>query len=225
MAHEVIYSIFMRSTLVLKIALNLKRSKSREKIRGKRVRLNMLTQEEALILVKKNINKRNFLYHMIAVKAIMQSVARSLGENEKLWGLTGLLHDIDYEKVKGNPEKHGLLSEELLSDFDIPEEVIRAIKAHNFQYTHIRPQSKMEKSLIACDAISGLLVACALVMPSKKLAEVKVDTVARKFRDKSFARGVERERVLFCEEFGISRKVFFKIALDGLKAVSSEIGL
>ena len=185
----------------------------------------MLTREEALALVKKNVTKRNILYHMVAVEAIMERLAGSLGENEELWGLTGLLHDIDYEKTEGNPEKHALLSEEILRNFDVPEEIVRAIKAHNFRYTHVKPQSTMEKALIACDALSGLLVACALVMPSKKLAEVKVDTVAKKFRDKSFARGVERERILFCEEFGIPRKVFFKLALNGLKAVSSEIGL
>jgi len=88
----------------------------------------MLTEKEALSLVKKNITKRNTLYHMIAVEAIMKSVARHLGENEKLWGLTGLLHDIDYEKTEGNPEEHGLLSEEILSNFDVPEEVIRAMQ-------------------------------------------------------------------------------------------------
>ena len=185
----------------------------------------MLTQDEALTLVKNNVTKRNSLYHMIAVEAIMKSVARRLGENEELWGLTGLLHDIDYEKTEGTPEKHSLLSEEILSNFDVPEEVIRAIKSHNFYHTHVKPQSKMEKALIACDAISGLLVACTLVMPSKNLAEVKVETVAKKFRDKSFARGIERDRILFCEEFGIPRKMFFKIALDGIKSVSSEIGL
>ena len=185
----------------------------------------MLTKEEALTLVKKNVTKRNSLYHMIAVEAIMKGVARRLGENEKLWGLTGLLHDIDYEKTEGSPEKHALLSEEILSNFDVPEGVIRAIKAHNFHYSHVEPQSTMEKALIACDAISGLLVACALVMPSKKLAEVKVNTVAKKFRDKSFARGVERDRILFCEEFWIPRKTFFKIALNGLMTVSSEISL
>jgi len=185
----------------------------------------MLTKKEALTLIKKNVTKRNSLYHMIAVEAIMKNLARHLNENENLWGLTGLLHDIDYEKTEGKPEKHGLLSEEILSNFDVPEEVIRAIKAHNFHHTHVKPQNTMEKALIACDAISGLLVACALVMPSKKLAEVKVDTVAKKFRDKSFARRVERERILFCEEFGIPRKTFYKIALNGLMTVSSEINL
>jgi predicted hydrolase (HD superfamily) len=83
----------------------------------------------------------------------------------------------------------------------------------------------MEKALIASDAISGLLVACALVMPSKKLADVKVETIAKKFKDKDFARGAERDRILLCEEIGIPREKFFEMALNGLKDVSVEIGL
>jgi putative nucleotidyltransferase with HDIG domain len=185
----------------------------------------MLTMEEALSLVKKNVTKRSSIFHMIAVEAIMKSVAEHLCENEQLWQLTGLLHDIDYEKTEDNPKEHSILSEKILSNFDVPEEVVRAIKAHNFQFSHVKPESIMEKALIACDAISGLLVACALVMPSKKLAQVEVNTVVKKFKDKSFARGVERERILFCEEIGIPKNVFFKLSLDGLKVVSSKIGL
>jgi putative nucleotidyltransferase with HDIG domain len=185
----------------------------------------MLTEKEALTLVKKNITKRNFLYHMIAVEAIMKSVAKHLGENETLWGLTGLLHDIDYEKTEDNPQKHALLAEEILNNRNIPKEVIRAIKANNYKYSKIKPESTMEKALIACDSISGLLVACALVMPSKKLEQVKVNTIAKKFKDKSFARGVQRDRVLFCEKIGIPRKTLYKIALNGLMPVSHKIGL
>jgi putative nucleotidyltransferase with HDIG domain len=185
----------------------------------------MLTKQEALIIVRKNVTQKNSLYHMIAVEAIMKSLAKHFGEREKIWELTGLLHDIDYEKTKDNPSKHALFSGKILGNFDVPEEVIRAIKAHNFEYSHVKPKSTMEKALIACDAVSGLLVACALVMPSKKLAEVKVDTVAKKFKDKSFARGVERARILFCEEIEISRTTFFKLSLDALKAVSHEIDL
>jgi len=185
----------------------------------------MLTREEALGLVKKNVTKRNSVFHMLAVEAIMKGVANYLGENEELWQLTGLLHDVDYEKTEGNPEMHSVLSEKILSGFDVPQKVVRAIKAHNFFYSHVKPESVMEKALIACDAVSGLLAACALVMPSKKLAEVKVSSVVKKFKDKSFARGVDRERVLFCEEIGIPRKIFLKVSLDALKIVSFEIGL
>ena len=184
----------------------------------------MLTREEALSLVKKNVKKMNIVYHMIAVEAIMRALAKHFGEDENLWGLTGLLHDIDYEKIGDAWEKHGVLAGEILKDM-VSEEVKRAIKAHNFERTNVIPESRMEKALICCDAISGLLVACALVMPSRKLAEVKVKTVKKKFKDKDFARGAERERILICEEIGIPREKFFEIALNGLKSVAAEIGL
>jgi putative nucleotidyltransferase with HDIG domain len=186
-------------------------------------KIEMLTRDEAFALVKKHVTKRNSLFHMVAVEAIMKSMAKYLGEDENLWALTGLLHDIDYEMTENNPKVHS--SEKILSDFDVPEEVVRAIKSHNFVYSHVKPESKLEKALIACDAISGLLVACALVMPSKKLAEVKVNSVRKKFKDKSFARGVDRERILFCEEIGITKNLFFKLSLDGIRSVSSEIGV
>jgi putative nucleotidyltransferase with HDIG domain len=184
----------------------------------------MLTRDETLSLIRKNVTKRNVVYHMLAVEAIMRNVAKHFGEDENKWGLIGLLHDIDYEKTEATPEKHSLLAEEILKGI-VPDEFIKSIKTHNFRYTGIKPENKMEKALIASDAISGLLVACALVMPSKKLADVKVETVAKKFRDKDFARGAERERILICEEIGIPREKFFEISLDGLKNVASEIGL
>jgi putative nucleotidyltransferase with HDIG domain len=184
----------------------------------------MLPRNEALSLIKKNVSKRNVVYHMLAVEAIMRNVAKHFGENEEIWGLIGLLHDIDYEKTEATPEKHSLLAEEILKGL-VPDEIIKSIKTHNFKYTGITPESLMEKALIASDAISGLLVACALVMPSKKLADVKVETIVKKFKDKDFARGAERERILLCEEIGIPREKFFEIALNGLKTIAKEIGL
>jgi putative nucleotidyltransferase with HDIG domain len=184
----------------------------------------MLTREAAIALVKKNVTKRNVIYHMLAVEAIMRGTARHFGEDEDNWGLIGLLHDIDYEKTEATPEKHSLLAEEILKDF-VPEELIKAIKTHNSKYTGVMPETRVEKALIASDAISGLLVACALVMPSKKLADVKVETVSKKFKDKDFARGAERERILICEEIDIPREKFYEIALNALKSVATEIGL
>ena len=184
----------------------------------------LLTRDEALSLVNRNVTKQNVLYHMLAVETIMRSTAKHLGENEEQWGLIGLLHDIDYEKTETTPEKHSLLTEEILKEL-LPSELIRAIKTHNFRHTGVMPETKMEKALIASDAISGLLVACALVMPSKKLADVKVESVAKKFKDKDFARGAERERILVCEEIGIPKEKFFEIALNGLKGIATQIGL
>ena len=135
-----------------------------------------------------------------------------------------MLHDVDYEKIGDAWERHGILAGEILKG-KVSEEVIRAIKAHNFERTGVIPESRMEKALICCDAISGLLVACALVMPSKKLSEVRVKTVKKKFKDKDFARGADRERVLFCEKVGVPRERFFEITLEGLKEYAEKIGL
>ncbi len=184
----------------------------------------LLTRDEALNLVKANVSKRNVVYHMLAVEAIMRAVAKHFGEDEERWGLVGLLHDVDYEKTESTPEKHSLLAEELLKEL-VPNDVIRAIKTHNQTHTGIAPESQMEKTLTASDALSGLLIACALVMPSRKLVDVKVESVAKKFKDKDFARGADRERIVVCEQIGLPKEKFFEIALNGLKIISTEIGL
>jgi putative nucleotidyltransferase with HDIG domain len=186
--------------------------------------IHLLSRDEALTLVNKHVSKKNVIYHMLAVEAIMRSTARHFGENEEIWGLVGLLHDIDYEKTEQTPEKHGLVTEEILKGL-ASEDVLRAIKTHNVKYLGVTPESRMEKALIAADAVSGLLVACALVMPSKKLADVKVETVAKKFKDKDFARGAERDRITVCEEIGIPKERFFEISLSGLNTIAAQIGL
>ncbi|RLG02355.1 MAG: phosphohydrolase, partial [Thaumarchaeota archaeon] len=107
----------------------------------------------------------------------------------------------------------------------VPSEVIRAIKAHNFENTGVAPESDLEKALIAADAVSGLVIASALVMPSKKLEEVRVETLERKFKQKDFARNVSRERIRFCEQLGIPLREFLEISLNALKEISSDLGL
>jgi putative nucleotidyltransferase with HDIG domain len=185
---------------------------------------NLQSREEALELIRKHISKKNVVYHMIAVEYIMRCTARHLGDDEDTWGLVGLLHDIDYEKTEATPEKHTLVAEEILKG-QVSDQTIRSIKAHNARFTGVNPDTEMEKALVACDAISGLLIACALVMPSKKIEDVKVETIAKKFKDKDFARGADRERIMMCEQLGIPKEQFFGIALEGLKAAGAQIGL
>jgi len=184
----------------------------------------MLGRDDALRLLEENVRDRKIILHMIAVGAIMRELARYFGEDEGVWELVGLLHDIDYERTKDDPSRHGLVAEEILRSL-VSEDILRAIKAHNFENTGIEPKTRMEKALIASDAISGLIIACALVMPSKKLEEVKVRTIKRKFKQKDFARSVRRERILFCEQIGIPREKFFELALNALKEVSGGLGL
>lgn len=184
----------------------------------------MLSREEALNLVKQNVKKDNLIKHMLAVEVIMRKCAEFLNEDKEKWGLVGLLHDIDYEQTKNNAEKHALISGEILKE-KVDEEIIKAIRSHNFENTGVMPESKMENCLIAADSISGLIIAAALIIPSKKLANVKVESVGKRFKEKDFARNCSRERMLFCEKVGIEKEKFFEIALQALQESAKDLGL
>ena len=183
-----------------------------------------MNREEALSLVKENVTKVNLVKHMLAVEAIMKETAKHLNEDQEKWALTGLLHDVDFGKTENDPDKHALLAEEILKD-KVDEEIIRAIKSHNFEHTNVQPESNMEKTLIAADAISGLVIAAALIVPTKKLADVKVKSIKKKFKQKDFARNCNRENILYCEKIGIPREKFFEISLTALQSISDELGL
>jgi len=184
----------------------------------------MLTREQALQLVKEHAKNENLVKHMLAVEAIMKKCAEFLGENIDKWGLLGLVHDIDFEQTKNNPERHALISAEMLNG-KVDEEMLSAIKSHNFEHTKIMPGNKMENCLIAADAISGLIIAAALIIPSKKLADVKVENVGKRFREKDFARNCNREHILFCKKAGIEKENFFELALTALQGIAEILGL
>ena len=180
----------------------------------------MLSEKEAEELLNK-VKNENLRKHMMAVAAIMRKLASQLNEDEKIWWLAGLLHDIDYESVDMN--EHGLRSAEMLEG-KLPEEALHAIKAHN-EMTGVKAESKMDFALRASDAASGLIVAAALVMPNKKLAEVKISTLRNKFKDKSFARRVDRNRIMECEKFGMELEEFLSLSLDAMREIADKLGL
>jgi putative nucleotidyltransferase with HDIG domain len=184
----------------------------------------MLTRAEALPLLHKNLRTENLIKHSFAVEAILEDMARKLGEDQQLWGLTGLLHDLDYDFTKNDPEKHSQITVKVLYDL-LPLEAINAIKAHNYQYTAQIPQTYLDKSLIAADAVSGLIIATALVMPSKKLADVTSKTLLAKFKDKSFAAGCNRKRIELCEDMELELQTFLEMSLGSLKRISDSLGL
>jgi uncharacterized protein len=184
----------------------------------------MLTRDEAFDLLKKNLRTENLMKHSFAVEAILKEMALKLGEDSQLWGLTGLLHDLDYDFTKNEPEKHSQITVKVLYDL-LPPEATNAIKAHNYQYTTQIPQTYLDKSLIAADAVSGLIIAAALVMPSKKLADVTSKTLITKFKDKSFAAGCNRKRIELCEDMEIELQVFLELSLNALQGISDSLGL
>ena len=182
----------------------------------------MLERETALDLVRKYVVKESNIKHMIAVGAIMRSVASRLNEDADKWEVVGILHDIDYEVCTG-PVDQTVKAKELLEDV-VDAEVIEAIMAHNFENTKVPIDSRLKIGLVACDAASGLVLACALVMPSKKIGDVKLESLIKKFRSKDFAKGVSRERISRCTELGLSLEEFLGLALSGMNDISNELG-
>jgi len=154
----------------------------------------------------------------------MRFYARQFGEDEEKWGLVGLLHDLDYERYP-NPPEHPRVGSEFLRQKGLPEDMVKAILAHA-DWTGVPRDTLMAKALFACDELTGFLVACALVMPNKKLSEVKVETVLRKMKDKSFARKVSREDIVRgAEELGISLEEHIANVLAAMTAIADQLGL
>jgi predicted hydrolase (HD superfamily) len=182
-----------------------------------------LGREEALQLVRSHIAKENNVKHMVAVGAVMRQLAIHLGDDAEVWEAVGILHDIDLEKC-GGMEDHTIVAKGLLEG-KVEDEVIECIMAHNHEATKVPVDTQMKIGLIASDAASGLVLACALVMPSKKLADVKKESLIKKFGNKDFAKGVSRERILACERLGLSRDDFLEIALIGMRHRAEELGL
>ncbi len=183
-----------------------------------------MTREEALLLIKSKIKNENLVKHLLATEAIMQALAKKFGENEEKWALAGLLHDIDWEETKDDFEKHGIIAAKILKEKGLSEEICNAVKAHNHKLNLPR-ETKLEKALYAVDPITGLIVACALVQPDKKLASVSTESVLKKFKEKSFAAGADREAIKSIEELDISLEDFIKLSLKAMQSISKDLGL
>ncbi len=185
-----------------------------------------MTRAEALALVQDWIKNPNLVKHHLAAEAVMKGLARHFGEDEEKWGLVGLLHDADYEHTKDKPKRHALMLAEELGRLGVDKDIIQAIKAHNREHTGVEPKSKMDWALYCSDELTGFFVATALVMPDKKLASVKLDSVLKKMKDKAFAAAVDREQIKMCEEkLGIPLSEFIELALRSMQGISKELGL
>jgi hypothetical protein len=182
-----------------------------------------LDRTEALGLLKKYVKNENLIKHCIATAAIMKKVAEELNEDSKSWELIGILHDIDYEVVEGDMGKHGVIGSEILRENGIGEEITEVVKTHNHMLFG-NYQKPVELALQAADSVSGLIIACALVKKGK-ITEVKPKSVKKKFKEKSFAAGCDRDRIQEIEKLGIELPEFYEISIDGLISVKDELGL
>lgn len=182
----------------------------------------MINREESLSLVKQHVKNENLVNHMVAVGAIMKGLAENFGEDPALWEATGILHDVDYETFGEDFAQHGAKSAEMVKDL-LPEDAVNAILRHN-PLTGNTAETRFDISLLAADAISGMIVANALVRPNK-MEGMKAKSIKKRMKDKSFARQVSRENIMMCEDIGLNFSEFATIAIKAMQEVASEIGL
>ncbi|MDQ7779746.1 MAG: HD domain-containing protein [Planctomycetota bacterium] len=160
--------------------------------------------------------------HILAVEAVMRGLASHFGEDVELWGLAGLLHDLDYEETKTEPARHALVTVSWLKDKGVSEPTLNAILAHADK----KPAtSRLEHALYCADPITGLIVAAALIRPEKKLAAVEVKSVLKRMKEKRFAAGADRERIEACSRFGLELPQFLEIALKSMQGIAGQLEL
>jgi hypothetical protein len=181
-----------------------------------------MTRQEALELIKENVKTKNLRKHMYAAEACMRELAKRLGGDEEQWAISGLLHDLDYDQTVDDFPRHGHVTEELLEGKGVSPEVIHAIKAHA---EHAPIESDMDLALHAVDPLTGLIVAAALMHPSKKIEKVEVGFIMKRFKEKRFAAGADRDQIKKCDGLGLSLEEFVEISLRGMQGISKELGL
>jgi putative nucleotidyltransferase with HDIG domain len=183
-----------------------------------------MTREDALVLLHEYTQSESLRKHAYAVEAAMRAYARQLGGDEELWGVTGLLHDFDYERWPDPPE-HTQKGAPILRERGVPEEVIRAILSHA-EWNELARETPMEKVLFAVDELAGFITAVAYVRPSKRLADVDVAAVKKKMKDKAFARAVRREDITTgAESLGVPLEEHIATVIAAMQGISERLGL
>jgi len=183
----------------------------------------MISRERALDLVRKYVKKENLVKHMIATGACMRRLAEILGEDEEIWEIAGILHDLDYERTFSSPEKHSFVTVEILREEGVEDErILNAILAHAGKK---KPENLLEKAIYSVDPTTGFIVACALMHPSKSLVGLDVPFLLRRFKEKRFAPGANRDIMKKCEELGMNLEEFLGYCLEGMRRVKEELSL
>lgn len=182
----------------------------------------MPDRNEAVALLEEWVENEGLRKHMYAVEAAVRHYARMRGADEDLWGLAGLLHDLDWEK---HPERHPLTAVEHLRSLGYPEPVLHAILAHRSDFTGVEPETELDKVLLACDELSGLVFATCLVRPTG-IDDLEPKSVTKKLKDKTFAAGVSRDEVARgIELIGLERSEHIRNVIEGLRAVAADLGI
>jgi len=185
-----------------------------------------MTREQALTILKQYTKNENLIRHALAVEAVMKKMAEHFGKTDDIekWTLAGLLHDMDWELTKNEPTRHGALAAEILAKEGFDQEIIRAVKVHNHMLG-LPLETLMEKALFCVEELTGLITACALVNP-EKLSGVKIESVMKKFKQPSFAKGVNREIIAQSQGLiGLSLEELIGLSLEAMIKIKDQLGL
>ncbi len=184
-----------------------------------------MNREQTLELLKQHIKNENMIRHCLATEAVMRALAARLGADADVWGVTGLIHDVDVELTAGDPSKHTLEAERILREHNYAAEVVEAVKMHNEAASLKKREALFHKALAAGETLTGLITATALVYPDRKLASVKTSSVVKRMKDKRFAATVDRGAILECEQIGLPLAEFVDLALNAMRGISGQLGL
>ena len=184
----------------------------------------MIDRQKALESVKASIDNGNMIKHMLATEAVMRGLAKRLGEDEEVWGLTGLIHDIDVELSGEDMSTHGKLGADIARELGASEDMAHAILCHN-EMLGVKKETPLDKALFCADPITGLITATALIRPEKKLELVQAKSVRKRFKEKIFAAGANREQIAKCSEIELELDEFIELSLDAMKSIAGDLGL
>ncbi|HBE05060.1 MAG TPA: phosphohydrolase [Firmicutes bacterium] len=183
-----------------------------------------MNREAAWALVEEQIANANLRKHVLAVEAVMRKLADHFGEDAEKWGLAGLLHDIDYDETAKDPERHSMIGADLLAELGVAADIVYAVRVHN--ETHGLPRlTLMDKALHASDPLTGLITSAALIKPEKMLCAIDAEFVMKRFNEKSFARGANRDQIRRCDELGLELDEFIAIGVEAMQEIAPALGL
>ena len=183
-----------------------------------------LSYEDALRLLREHNQNESLVRHGIAVGAAVRAYARKYGEDELKWRVTGLLHDVDYEEHP-TIEEHSRIGAGWLRDLSYPEDVVHAVLAHN-DYHGVPRDDLLSKVVFACDELTGLITAAALVRPNKSIAGLEAGSVRKKMKDKAFARGVNRDDIVKgADELGVDLEKHIAFVIEAMAEEADALGL
>jgi len=180
-------------------------------------------RDQALALVHEHVASESLRRHMYSVEAACRAYGRRFGEDQDLFGLAGLVHDFDYERF---PDQHPLPGVEMLRERGYPAAVLQAVLAHNSPRTGVQPDSLLDRTLFACDEVTGLITAAALVRPNRSVMDLEAKSVMKKFKDRAFAAGVNRQDVQHgAELLGVDLREHVQFVIEAMRTVAPQLGL